>query len=79
MTTKRNRNNFIKVNVIFEQSKKMRFVGIKNFFTIFKNIGSIIFFVGFHYGFLSAAASLDMNPRQCFGGVTPTAANSRTA
>lgn len=26
MTTKRNRNNFIKVNVIFEQSKKMRFV-----------------------------------------------------
>ena len=29
---------FIKVNVIFKQSKKLRFVRIINFFTIFKNI-----------------------------------------
>lgn len=35
---KRNRNNFIKVNVIFEQSKELRFVRIINIFTIFKNI-----------------------------------------
>ena len=40
MLTKRNRNNFIKVNVIFKQSKKLRFVRFINFFTIFKNIVS---------------------------------------
>lgn len=33
-----NRNNFIKVNVIFEQSKELRFVRFINIFTIFKNI-----------------------------------------
>ena len=35
---KRKRNNFIKVNMIFEQSKKLRFVRFKNIFTILKNI-----------------------------------------
>jgi len=38
MIVKRNRNNFIKVNVIFGQSKKQMFVRFKNIFTIFENI-----------------------------------------
>lgn len=52
-------NNF-KVNVVFEQSKKLRFVRFINIFTIFKNIcqselflwyHSIISFRGVIYGF----------------------------
>lgn len=35
MIVKRNRNNFIKVNVVFEESKELRFVRIINFFTIY--------------------------------------------
>ena len=38
VTAKRNRNNFIKFNVIFEQSKELRFVRFINILTIFKNI-----------------------------------------
>ena len=38
MLVKRSRNNFIKVNVIFEQSKELRFVRFINILTIFKNI-----------------------------------------
>ena len=45
---KRNRNNFIKINVIFEQSKKLRFVRIINIFTIFKNICQRELFLWYH-------------------------------
>ena len=38
VTAKRNRNNFIKFNVIYEQSKELRFVRFINILTIFKNI-----------------------------------------
>lgn len=38
VTAKRNRNNFIKFNAIFEQSKELRFVRFINILTIFKNI-----------------------------------------
>lgn len=38
MTTKRNRNNFIEVNVLFKQSKKLRIVRFINIFTFFKKI-----------------------------------------
>ena len=44
--------------------------------------GSIIFLVGLtmsHYRLLMPSASLDMNLRQCFRVITPTATNSGTA
>ena len=44
--------------------------------------GSIIFLVGLampHYRLLIPSASLDMNLRQCFRVITPTATNSGTA
>lgn len=47
-----------------------------------KDIGSIIFLVGLampHYRLLIPSASLDMNLRQCFRVITPTATNSGTA
>ena len=47
-----------------------------------KNYGSIIFLVGLampHYRLLIPSASLDMNLRQCFRVITPTATNSGTA
>lgn len=49
---------------------------------IFKKCGSIIFLVGLampHYRLLIPSASLDMNLRQCFRVITPTATNSGTA
>ena len=45
---KRNRNNFIKVNVVFEQSKELRFVRFINIFTIFKNICQRELFLWYH-------------------------------
>jgi len=51
-------------------------------YTNYNKNGSIIFLVGLtmpHYRFSMPSASLDMNPRQCFRGFTPTAMNSRTA
>ena len=48
----------------------------------FKKEGSIIFLVGLampHYRLLIPSASLDMNLRQCFRVITPTATNSGTA
>ena len=47
-----------------------------------KKKGSIIFLVGLampHYRLLIPSASLDMNLRQCFRVITPTATNSGTA
>ncbi|MBQ5523852.1 MAG: hypothetical protein IIT86_13830, partial [Oscillospiraceae bacterium] len=47
-----------------------------------KDYGSIIFLVGLampHYRLLIPSASLDMNLRQCFRVITPTATNSGTA
>ena len=49
---------------------------------IFKKCGSIIFLVGLampHYRLLIPSASLDMNLRQCFRVITPTATNSGIA
>ena len=58
----------------------------KVYFFLSKNphisIGSIIFLVGLampHYRLLIPSASLDMNLRQCFRVITPTATNSGTA
>lgn len=51
-----------------------------NIFYLFN--GSIIFLVGLampHYRLLIPSASLDMNLRQCFRVITPTATNSGTA
>ena len=48
VTAKRNRNNFIKFNVIFEQSKELRFVRFINIFTIFKNICQRELFLWYH-------------------------------
>lgn len=48
MLVKRSRNNFIKVNVIFEQSKELRFVRFINIFTIFKNICQRELFLWYH-------------------------------
>ena len=48
----------------------------------FRKKGSIIFLVGLampHYRLLIPSASLDMNLRQCFRVITPTATNSGTA
>ena len=50
--------------------------------TVEHNYGSIIFLVGLampHYRLLIPSASLDMNLRQCFRVITPTATNSGTA
>lgn len=52
------------------------------FTLFFQNKGSIIFLVGLampHYRLLIPSASLDMNLRQCFRVITPTATNSGTA
>jgi hypothetical protein len=49
---------------------------------LLRNLGSIIFLVGLampHYRLLIPSASLDMNLRQCFRVITPTATNSGTA
>jgi hypothetical protein len=55
---------------------------IKENYVNLKNKGSIIFLVGLampHYRLLIPSASLDMNLRQCFRVITPTATNSGTA
>ena len=60
------------------------FYGFLDVFCIsnYEKYGSIIFLVGLampHYRLLIPSASLDMNLRQCFRVITPTATNSGTA
>ena len=70
-------------------SSKAKSASLRGYFStkgsvpkIFIQNGSIIFLVGLampHYRLLIPSASLDMNLRQCFRVITPTATNSGTA
>ena len=74
---KKNRNTLAKSSFIKQEMNRQN-----NMVRRMQKYGSIIFLVGLampHYRLLIPSASLDMNLRQCFRVITPTATNSGTA